>query len=140
MEGKHRQATLPSYILNLIEVLSESIEQDPKELARALEEEGMNKEEIIREGLKLINDLDRRYKFAQAKRKQKKFLELLKSMAQNPAKMDREEILNALGSAFSAEEFAVLYHKLESIDDEGLKNILKEAESLKKFETQRNKK
>lgn len=133
MAKKKRQLSLNEYLQNMIDVISESIEEDPQLLKEALKEEGINHEQLVNEGLQLIHKLEREQRLAQAKERREKFLKFFRSIQSMPDTRTRQELLEALRSDFG-EELAVLHHKLESIEDEDLRKIIEEAKRLKLFE------
>lgn len=118
---------------HLIDVISESVEDDPKALREALKEEGFDYDKIVADGLEFIHTLERKQKFAHAQEKQNKLMKLLEDVRSNVFQGTKDELIDMFKGLFAGEAAAAYFHKLQSVEEEDLREIIKEAEILKLF-------
>lgn len=133
MPKNQPQISLDEYIQNLVDVISEAIEQDEGALKEALAEEGIDYDKLVNDGLQFIHTLEREQRFAIAKEKQER-LRFLRETMSNIYEGTKEELLDALRYLFTKEEYAAEFHKFESLELDDLKSILKDAKILELFE------
>ena len=129
--------TPKDFLENLIDNICESVEQNPASLEESLKEEGYDFAELKEEGLQLVHTLEREQRLEAARAKREKLLELIDSVKQDLFMGNREKLVLAFKEIFAPGEAAVaFFHKLETIDDEDLREILNEATLLEIFEKQ----
>ena len=127
-------------ILNhLIEVISESVENDEDTLREAFADERLNYDDIVHKGLQFISSLERDIRFKRARLKQQKLIQLLNNVKTDTYKRTKNELINTLKGMFSGNLAAAYFHKLESANEEDLTKIVNETEILKLFEDEMRK-
>jgi len=132
-----RQQHNKSFLTSLIAFISEPMDQNPVELKRAFKEQGLDYDELVRKGLQVVHSAEREERFAKAKEKRDLLLNLMKDVKADRYKDRRPDLVAAFEKIFSSEQASLaFFHKLESVNDEELREMLNEAEILEMFEKQ----
>ena len=125
----------------LLEFISEPIKQKPTELRRAFREEGLDYDRLAQEGLDLIHSFEREQRFTKAKENRHILLKLIEDVKIDRYKGRRQDLVTAFKKIFSpGKPNLAFFHKLESVDDNELQEMLNEATILEIFEKQLQKK
>ena len=129
------------YLLNLIDFVSESL--DKEDLKNELKEEGFSYEELVQEGLNLVHGLDREQRIKLWTEKRNKFLAIIKDVVSKKYEGTKEELLSSLIKILPEKEqspaIQTYFRKLESAEEDELKNIIEDAEILKLLEKELDK-
>lgn len=130
--------TQKDFLENLIENICESVEQDPDSLKEALTEEGFNFSQLSKKGVQLARSLEREQRLKLAREKREKLLGLIDAAKQDLFKGNREKLISAFKEIFTPDKETVVafFHKLETVNDEDLREMLNEAELLNLIEKQ----
>jgi len=133
MSRQDSKSSPEKFLNHLIDVISESLENDPDALKEALAEEGINQDELIAEGLHFVKTLEREQRFAEAQEKQNRLTQLLDAVRTNKFEGTKDELLATLKGFFSDKVALAYFNKLKSIEEEDLRKIVTEIETLKLF-------
>jgi hypothetical protein len=117
----------------LIEVISESVENNVDALRESLAEEGYNYDDLVSEGLHFIHSLEREMRFDNARKNQNRLMQLLNEVRTSTYMGTKGELLATLKTMFSGNLAAAYFQKLELIHEADLKKIIKETEILELF-------
>jgi hypothetical protein len=124
-----------NFLVNLIDAISESIENNPDDLREALADEGLNYNDLAKEGLDFVKQLSREQRFASANERKERVLRLIQDFKSGHFIGKRPDLIVAFKELFSeGKAAAAFYHKLETFSDSDLKDMLNEAEVLKLLE------
>jgi hypothetical protein len=123
------------FLRSLVEAITDSAERDPEALREALREEGINHDELLREGLQLVHRLQRQQRFTLAKERREKMRKLVKEVTSQAYEGTKEDVLTSLRELFAGQEGSpavqTYFHKLESLPERDLREMISEAEILK---------
>ena len=124
-----------SFIKNLNSIISEYLIENPDALKEALEEEGINQDKIVAEGLDLVRKLSQQQRAAYAREKNEKLLSIVREIKSSVTKLSRKQIIAKFKNLIpeSEQDLAVqtFFRDLEKVNDDDLREMLDEAEILK---------
>ena len=121
------------FIDSLLNFLYPSVESNPEEERRLLEEIGYNYDELSREGLDYVKTIQRRELTQIAREKRKRILSILSHLGSLSA--DKGSVAVKLREMMSKGDANVqlAFHKLEKLTEDELQVILSDVDALNKI-------
>jgi len=124
-----------NFVKKLNSIISEYLIENPDALKEALEEEGINKDEIVGEGLDLVRKLSQQQRAAYTRQKNEKLLSIIREIKSSVEKLSRKQIIAKFKNLIPESEqdlsFQAFFRNLEKVNDDDLREMLDEAEILK---------
>ena len=125
MTEKKKKRSSRDYLDNLINLISEAVENDPEELKRSLEKEGMNIEELRQEGVDLAKKLEQEQIALIARQKGREILlQVIVEYDLKVRKLSEEELLLMLISVFPEGEYEERIKELRKLQHFDVQRVL----------------
>ena len=127
----------PGYA-ELLYFLFTSEESNTEEIEIVLENAGINKEQLLRDGRQLVDRLYREQKALAAQRKQNVVANILNQMRQvdfnQPIKSIKEKFNEVLTTVLGESAAVAFFHKFENATEQDIRQMLNQTELLTKIE------
>jgi hypothetical protein len=121
----------------LLKFLYDVEQSDLGQVKETLAEYGIGPEDLVKEGLSMIKSLEKQEKVKLAQVKRKKLAEVFQRLRSIDTKLPIDAIRSKLDEIFRTDEDSQLrfaFHKLDSLGEEALRDLLSDAQLLKGLE------
>ncbi len=123
-------------INHLLHFLYSDVENNPEQVKDILSENDYNYDELVEDGLKFIGDIERKQRTVLAREKRKRMIEALVNFSKETGHETKETLFKKLKElAAGDEQLQLAFHKLESLSEDDLRNILNDVEALRMLGT-----
>lgn len=127
----------------LLKFLYDAEESDLEAVRENLANHGIDPNELIAEGLTMINSLEKQERTRLARLKRLTLAKVFDKLTKIDSKRPIDEVRRKIDEIFRAEDGSQLalafFHKHEDLSDEDLRNLLSEAELLRLLEEEKRK-
>lgn len=133
-EGKNYAEKLD----RLLKFLYEPEESDLEAVRENLSDYGIDPDRLVEEGLAFVKSLEKQERTKLARMKRRKLAEVFDKLRKIDAKRPIDEVRRKIDEIFKTEDGSqpafAFFHKHEDLSDDDLRNLLSEAELLKRLE------
>ena len=135
MAEEKKKLSAKEFLENIFEAGQEALEEDQDALRQSLKENGIDPEMLIKKGLSLIKELERKQRLAHAKQRRDNVLSLIKKYTNPQSIIKKENFILELERILPLPEekafVKAYFSKLESTDERDLAGLINDIEILK---------
>ena|ERR1700741_2187134 len=124
----------PELVSKLLDFIFLENLNDTDRVKDLLDEYGYDYDDLSNRGVDFVRNLERKQRTLLARKKREKMIEALASVAKSMAHESKETLFKKLKELAAGDpQLQFAFHKLESLSEDDLRNILNDVEALRKF-------
>ncbi len=126
------------FLQALLDAVFDAIEHDEAAIRELYEESGIDRNELVTNILKRVKAVRVEQRLAAARSRREELLSLLASFKEQSSKLKKKDLIEKLREFIEPEEGSsgalAFFHKLESMPEDDMREMLKEVDFLKLLE------